>query len=69
MKKIALVLSLALVACLALAGCQSETGGAGDPVPGGVTEPSVSLNENKNEIEILKNISWKGNLLKKHTGQ
>ena len=41
MKKIALVLSLALVACLALAGCQSETGGAGDPVPGGVTEPSV----------------------------
>ena len=53
MKKIALVLSLALVACLALAGCQSETGGAGDPVPGGVTEPSVSLNENKNEIEKL----------------
>jgi predicted small secreted protein len=51
MKKIALVLSLTLVACLALAGCQSETGGAGDPVPGGVTEPSVSLNENKNEIE------------------
>ena len=51
MKKIALVLSLALVACLALAGCQSETGGAGAPVPGGVTEPSVSLNENKNEIE------------------
>ena len=51
MKKIALVLSLALVACLALAGCQSETGGAGDPVPGGATEPSVSLNENKNEIE------------------
>ena len=40
MKKIALVLSLALVACLALAGCQSETGGAGDPVPVGVTGPS-----------------------------
>ena len=50
MKKVALVLGLALAASFVLAGCSaSETGGAGDPVPDGVTEPGVT--PNGNEIE------------------
>lgn len=49
MRKLVFVLGLILAASFVFAGCQSEAGGAGEPVPGGVTEPSAISSENEEE--------------------